>query len=174
MATARTFVCVWPDEPVVEQLRLLQRKDQPGVRFVPDENWHITLRFVGAADPAELAAAVDGVEVEPAAVTVGPVVELLGDHSVVVRVDGLAGWAAAVARATGHLGDAPLRKRFVGHITLARLSGRARRAARSLPDVVGVPVAATFTATELAVVVSHLHPDGARYDTYATVPASGT
>ncbi|HWL44760.1 MAG TPA: RNA 2',3'-cyclic phosphodiesterase [Ilumatobacter sp.] len=174
MATARLFVCVWPDDDASAELRLLHRKDQPGVRFVPEQNWHVTLRFLGEADPRPVAEALAGVRVDPAEVMLGPVVELLSDHSVIVAAEGLDEWAEAVNRATRGLGTAAIRKRYVGHVTLARLSGRARRGQGRLPGVIGTPVAASFRATELALVMSHLGPAGARYETLATFPAVGT
>lgn len=171
VAMARLFVCVWPDAAVCEDLRALHRKDQPGVRFVPEANWHVTLRFLGHAEPRHVAEALADVRVNPTDVTIGPVVELLSDHSVIVAAQGLDEWAAAVARATAGLGDSPPRHRFRGHVTLARLSGRARRMGSARPGLLGTPVATGFRATELALVVSHLHPGGARYDTLATFPA---
>jgi 2'-5' RNA ligase len=171
MSWMRLFVAVWPDSEASAALRLLHRKDQPGVRFVPEENWHVTLRFLGRAEPREVAAALDDVRVAPTRVRLGPVVELLSDHSVIVRADGLDGWAAAVNTATRDLGDTPSRRRFVGHVTLARLSQRARRQQAALPKIVGAPFAASFTAAELTLVCSHLHPGGARYEVLDRWPA---
>lgn len=172
MAMMRLFVCVWPGPEVVEALAALARKDRPGVRFVPEENWHVTLRFLGQAHPQHVAEALADVRVAATRVVLGPLVELLSNHSVIVRADGLDDWAAAVNRATRELGDAPIRKRFVGHVTLARLSGAMRRGRAPLPAVVGTPFATSFTATELALVASHLDPRGARYETLATFPAA--
>ena len=56
---ARLFVAVWPPEEVVEHIRSLRRKDQRGIRFVPPENWHMTLRFLGEANEREVVAALD-------------------------------------------------------------------------------------------------------------------
>src|SRR5688500_16301184 len=171
MSSVRLFVAVWPDADACAALRMLHRKDQPGVRFVPEENWHLTLRFLGHGDPREVAAALDGVRVAPTGVQLGPLVELLSNHSVVVRADGLDEWATAVSSATRELGDAPPRRRFVGHLTLARLSQRARRRPAALPRIVGAPFAASFTADELTLVRSHLDPGGARYEVLDRWPA---
>jgi 2'-5' RNA ligase len=171
MGIARLFVAVWPDEEACSALRALHRKDRPGVRFVPEENWHVTLRFLGQADPREVAAALDDVRLAPTQVRLGPVVELLSDHSLIVRAEGLEAWAAAVAKATREIGDAPPRKRFVGHVTLARLSQRVRRRRAALPGVVGTPFAASFVADELTLVRSHLDPGGARYEVLDAWPA---
>ena len=148
MSSMRLFVAVWPDADACAALRLLHRKDQPGVRFVPEENWHVTLRFLGRADPREVAAALEGARVAPTRVQLGPLVELLSDHSVIVRAEGLDGWATA-----------------------ARLSQRARRQRTDLPRIVGAPVAASFTAAELTLVRSHLDPGGARYEVLDRWPA---
>jgi 2'-5' RNA ligase len=171
MSSMRLFVAVWPDADACAALRLLHRKDQPGVRFVPEENWHVTLRFLGRGDPREVAAALDGVSVAPSRVRLGPMVELLSDHSIIVRADGLDGWATAVTTATRGLGDAPARRRFVGHLTVARLSQRARRRQAALPRIVGAPVSASFMADELTLVASHLDPGGARYEVLDSWPA---
>ena len=171
MSSMRLFVAVWPDADACAALRLLHRKDQPGVRFVSEENWHVTLRFLGRADPREVAAALDGVRVAQTRVQLGPLVELLSDHSVIVRAEGLDGWATSVNRATRELGDAPTRRRFVGHVTLARLSQRARRQRTALPGIVGAPFGATFRADELTLVRSHLDPGGARYEVLDSWPA---
>jgi 2'-5' RNA ligase len=173
MPSMRLFVAVWPGADACAELRLLHRKDQPGVRFVAEQNWHVTLRFLGRADPREVAAALDGVHVPATRVTLGPVVELLSDHSVIVRAGGLDGWATAVNRATRELGDAPPRRRFVGHLTLARLSQRARRQQAALPRIVGAPFAASFRADEFTLVRSHLDPGGVRYEVLDRWPAGG-
>lgn len=173
MGSARLFVCVWPDQAAMEALRALHRKDQPGVRFVPEENWHVTLRFLGQAEPGAVAEALADVRVRPAEAVLGPVVDLLSDHSVVVPVDGLGEWAAAVNRATRGLGDSPIRRRFVGHVTLARLSGSVRRGRGRSPELLGTPVTARFPARGFDLVVSHLDPAGARYEPIASFTATG-
>jgi 2'-5' RNA ligase len=84
----------------------------------------------------------------------------------VVPVRGVDELAASVAAATKGLGSHRERRHFHGHITLARLSRRARPA-RAL----GLRFDATFDVDEIALVASTLTPDGARYDTIATWPA---
>ncbi|HUF99024.1 MAG TPA: RNA 2',3'-cyclic phosphodiesterase [Ilumatobacter sp.] len=167
MSSPRLFVALWPSADACSDLSLLHRKDEPGVRFVPEENWHVTLRFLGEAHPREVAEALDDVDFRAADITLGPIVEYLGDHSLIVHASGAEALNEVVERATSHLGDAPLRKRFVGHITIARL-GR-RRSVRQ-PAVVGTPFHSTFTVAEVALVQSHLAPEGARYETLAAWP----
>lgn len=163
----RLFVAVWPPEEVVADLTALPRKDQRGVRFVHPDNWHLTVRFLGEADPDAVIAALDGIEFAPAEIRLGPGVDVLGDRALVLPATGLDDVAAAVAERTRHLGEPP-RKRFVGHLTLARLKPYAQ-----LPRAMGMSFEATFALEEIALVQSRLHPDGARYDTLSTWPVRG-
>lgn len=161
---ARLFVAVWPTDEVVETLTALHRKDQRGVRFVPPENWHVTLRFLGEADPDVAAAALDGAPFEPCVARLGPAVDVLAERALVVPVAGVDDLAAVATARTKHLGEPP-RKRFVGHLTIARVKPRF-----PMPRCLGDLVSAEFPVDAVALVQSRLHPDGARYETVHTVP----
>lgn len=158
----RLFVAVWPPDDLAAELTALQRKDQRGVRFVRPENCHVTLRFLGEADPDEVIDALDAATFAPARARVGPGIDIVSDHALVVPVHGLEVLAAEVAARTGHLGDPP-RKRFVGHLTLARLKRGA-----TMPAAIGAFMSAEFNVDEIALVQSRLDPDGARYETLQT------
>ena len=160
----RLFVALWPSEDAIEELRALPRKDQQGVRFVPPENWHITLRFLGEAHVHEVAAALDTVRLEAAMARLGPGVDVMNERALVVPVSGVDHLAAAVAAATGRLGE-PARKRFVGHLTVARVKPHV-----PMPRALGAMVQAEWQVDEVALVQSRLDPAGARYDTIATWP----
>src|SRR4051794_16534774 len=97
---ARLFVAVWPPEDVVERLMTLPRKDQRGVRFVQPDNWHITLRFLGDADPREVIGALDGIKLAACRAMLGPAVDVIDERALVVPVTGLDDLAANVARQT--------------------------------------------------------------------------
>jgi RNA 2',3'-cyclic 3'-phosphodiesterase len=165
-AVIRLFIAVWPPEEVAEELRALRRKDQRGVRFVDPDTWHVTLRFVGDADPDLVGAFLDGLALPSATARIGPGVDLLGERALVVPVHGLDELADAVRSATSGLGE-PAPKRFVGHLTLARLKPGAH-----LPAALGAFISAEFEVEDIALVASRLHPDGARYTTLATWPVS--
>jgi 2'-5' RNA ligase len=155
---SRLFLAIWPPEEVVADLTQLRRKDQRGVRFVPPENWHITLRFLGEAHPDEVIAALDAVRFGPARLCVGPAVDVLADRALVLPVSGAEQLAADLATRTAHIGEPP-RQRFVGHLTLARLKPRA-----TMPTALGALYRAEFDVDEVALVRSRLEPDGARYE----------
>jgi 2'-5' RNA ligase len=160
----RLFIAVWPSEVVVADLTALHRKDQRGVRFVSPESWHITLRFLGEARPDDVHAAMEGWSTPTATVQLGPAVDVLAERALVVPAAGLDEIAAEVAERTAHLGEPP-RKRFIGHLTLARVKPYAQ-----MPRVLGSLFSAEFVADEVALVQSRLDPDGARYETIATWP----
>ena len=161
---ARLFVTVWPPEDVTAELMSLRRKDQRGVRFVPPDNWHITLRFLGDADPDRVSDALDRASFAPARARVGPGVDVIADRALMVPVHGLDDLAATVVEHTRAIGEPP-RKRFIGHLTLARLKPYAQ-----MPRVLGTMLSAEFDVDEVALVESRLDPAGARYDTIATWP----
>ncbi|MBI5090722.1 MAG: RNA 2',3'-cyclic phosphodiesterase [Actinobacteria bacterium] len=161
---ARLFLAVWPPDDVVAELRMLPRKDQRGVRFVRPENWHITLRFLGDSDPSDVIEAMDGVVFAPAVARLGPAVDVLDERVLVVPVQGVDDIAREVRARTRHIGE-PAPKRFIGHLTLARVKPR-----EQMPRALGARVDATFDVDEVALVQSRLHPDGARYETTETWP----
>jgi 2'-5' RNA ligase len=98
--------------------------------------------------------------------TIGPAVDALADHSLVLPVRGVDELAATAAAATRGMGTQPERRRFRGHLTIARLARRARPV-----RAVGMRFTATFDVDEVALVASTLTPEGARYETLVTWPA---
>jgi 2'-5' RNA ligase len=159
---ARLFIAVWPPEDVAADLMSLRRKDQRGARFVRPENWHITLRFLGDADPGAVVDSMRGVELPAATAQLGPAVDVLEERVLVVPVRGVDDLARTVRRRTRLIGQPPP-KRFVGHLTLARVKPRT-----PMPAALGAMFSADFHVHEIALVQSRLHPDGARYETIET------
>jgi len=150
---------------VVEELMSLRRKDQRGVRFVRPENWHVTLRFLGDCRADDVVAALDGVAPAPTRATLGPAVDVLDERVLVVPVDGLDAIAAEVIERTRDIGDPPPRRRFLGHLTIARVKPRV-----AMPTTLGASVHAEFDVDEIALVHSRLDPAGARYEIMCTWP----
>ena len=162
---ARLFLAVWAPDDVVEMLCELPRKDQRGVRFVPPENWHATLRFLGDADPHDVADAMNRAELPASVGRVGPAIDMLGTHSVMAPVGGLDDLAATVVDATHGLGSLTPRPTYTGHITVARV-----KRGTVVRKVVGMLCSAEFSVTEVALVESRLRPTGSVYTTLATWP----
>lgn len=165
-AKQRLFVAVWPTEEVVERLCELPRKDRPGIKWVPPENWHITLRFLGDTDPEDTIRRLDDFAFEPFRVRYGPGIDVLMERIVVAPVHGLDSTAERIRKLLRDVGAEPSRKRFNGHLTLARLRKRPPRL-----TVVGAPFVGEQTVEEITLVASRLRPEGPEYETIETFPA---
>ena len=162
-AMPRLFVAAWPDAGTVAALRALDRPNEPGIRWVPPSNLHITLQFIGDAVVDDVVHDLGRVEMPRSTVELGPAVERLGPRQLVLPASGADALAAAVRAATIGLGP-PDGRRFRGHLTVART----KRGARS--TAFGAPFEATWTIDEVALVESELLPTGAVYTTVATFP----
>lgn len=161
----RLFVAIWPPDDILDQFADMERPRDQGVKWVAQENLHITLRFLGDADEDDVAARLDEVLLPIATAVVGPAFDLLGERSLITPVSGVDDLASVVRQAVRGLGTEPERPRFQGHVTVARLARRAqpRRSAGRRFD-------ARFDVNEVALVASTLHDTGAVYDTITTWP----
>ena len=162
----RLFVAAWPPPDVVEVLARFDRPPADGLRWTTLDQWHVTLRFLGSVDDVDaVVEAVSPVAAvsDPVEARLGPATARLGRTILVVPVAGLGPLADVVIAATADLGTPPEDRPFLGHVTLAR--GKRRLP----PSVVGVPIEATWTVTELSVVASDTRPEGARYTDVARV-----
>jgi 2'-5' RNA ligase len=158
----RLFVALWPPPDVLDAVAALPRLPLAGARWTTRYQWHVTLRFLGLADDRVAAAALDSLVAAPCTAVLGPRPARLGRSVLMVPVAGVDELAAAVERATAHVGVPPDTRPFRGHLTLAE----SRRAKAPRLDA---ELSATWPVTEVALVESHLHPAGARYETVHTV-----
>ena len=161
-------MAVWPPEDVLAQLRALPRPDTAGVRWSTEEQWHVTLRFLGNIDDAqEVADALAGVELPAAEVTVGPATKRLGPSTLMLPVHGLDDLAHEVMRVTDDFVPTEER-RFHGHLTVARAKSRG-----AIPkSLEGSPFEASWTAKSFALVRSQTKPSGAVYNDVETFSLS--
>ncbi len=158
----RLFVAAWPPRDVAERLALHAHAVDAGVRAVPVDHLHVTLRYIGDADADAVAARLERAHLPDAEARFGPKIIRLDERQFVVPVDGAGGLAAAVRAATAGLGESS-RRRFFGHVTIAR----ARRGATSTLE--GVAVSGTFRLDDVRLVESRLEPTGAVYTTVRRV-----
>lgn len=142
---ARLFVALWPSADTLKALAEMPRPDVPGVRWTAPERLHITLRFLGEADESAAVEALEALRLPAVTVTLGPGVKRLGRAVLMIPADGADSLAAAVAAATGHLGQPPPERPFTGHLTVARFKRRP-------PPGYGPAVKALFEAREIALV----------------------
>ncbi len=124
-------MAVEPPPELVYALRALERPERPGLRWTTEDQWHVTLQFLGTVDPAELVAALGRLDwTEPVVAEAGPAPVALSRHVWMLPVEGLDGLAGAVVQLTAGLVQ-PEERPFTGHLTLAR--ARHPKALRDLP-----------------------------------------
>ena len=154
---ARLFVALWPPDKLVRAMASVRWPTVDGLRWTRPERLHVTLRFLGECDTADAVAALRQVSFPPVEVTLGPTLARLGRGVVMVPARGADALAAAVAESTRNVGQPPPRRRFTGHMTVARFR-------RDPPSGVWPPeelpaLSASFTASEMA--LTRVEPSGA-------------
>ena len=160
--TSRLFVALWPDGPARQALTAtLQsaRPAAPDVRWQSPDRWHVTLAFLGSADPDRAASRIEAVMerdhplTEPlrllGAGTFGPVIWIGVEHG--TWLDQLARGLQRALRVADH--------RFRAHVTVGRIRGpnapaRARRVAPHLAAHSGPP----WTPAQITLVESVTGP----------------
>ena len=162
----RLFVAVWPPEEVVAALRAMDRPSAD-VRWCPEEQWHVTLRFLGSVDDVQpIVDALSTVELPASKVTVGPKTKHLGPTVLMLPVKGLDDLAHEVMDATEDLVPDTEHRPYRGHLTLARAHHKGQ-IPRSLE---GMAFDASWTPSTFALVQSHTKPTGSVYENLATFP----
>jgi 2'-5' RNA ligase len=191
--TFRLFVALDPPDPVrrrlaalVDELRKLAGRHASEVRFVPAENVHLTLQFLGAV-PAERVSDVESAVATAAAASRPLLLEVRGaggfPNARRPRVlwaglggetEALSQLAADLGRRLTPLGFQPEERPFSAHLTLGRARDRS-----GAPGLAGAlsrlssfdPV--PWRAAELCVFRSHLSPRGPRYEVLARAALGG-
>ena len=138
----------------------MPRPAADGLRWAKPERLHVTLRFLGQCDEAEVRDALAAADLPAAAATLGPRVERLGRGVLMVPVEGLDDLAAAVEAAIAPLDLPPPGHPFTGHMTVARFKGKPPPGRQPAPK-------ASFPVTGIALV--RTEPSGA----YTTVERYG-
>lgn len=167
----RLFVAVDLPPEVVELVDALERPRLAQLRWTTEEQWHVTLRFLGEVPDSELPAVRAALDHVPRALSpaltdggleavLGPAVAWFPGRQVLqAPVGGLEALADAVADATADWGE-PAEPHFRGHLTLARVRDR-----RPGPgSLAGPPLVASWEVGELVLYASTLGPGGSRYE----------
>lgn len=152
---------------------LASRDAEDSVRWVPAENYHVTLRFLGETPAAEVPRLVSEVRRESGSrsafrATLGPLLHLPSPRrvrSIALEIESegqLEGLADCVERGVCNAGAAPSRRPFRPHLTLGRTRrGRYYRGDR-FDDFVPV-TNASFWVDAALLIESELSQHGARY-----------
>ncbi|SDH28881.1 RNA 2',3'-cyclic phosphodiesterase [Roseospirillum parvum] len=174
----RLFVALPLPAPVVETLTGLTG-GIPGARWVPPENLHLTLAFIGEVDggaAAELAEALEGVRSPPFTLHLQGIGTFDRGRSpralwiAAPREAALVQLQGRVISAIEAAGLEPERRRFTPHVTLARLKHPdPARLGRFIQahNLIQTP---PFTVDEFCLFSSHLRPDGPSYRREAEYP----
>lgn len=189
MRSRRIFFAVWPPETVRQRLwnSLAPLRDAaPGVRWIPPDRYHVTLRFMGDVDDASLPRLVRAAEAlasEPpfrARVAGNGTFPRRGVprvHWVGLKADPLVRLRDLLDRELASEGFAAERRAFRPHLTIGRTKrgrlpagtqgGRQRKVELS-------PGAEWFRVEAVHIVQSRLFPDGPRYANVHGVALKGT
>lgn len=143
----------------------MERPAIDGLRWTTEDQWHVTLQFLGEGNPDAMADKLTAARwtTRPLGMRLGPEVTMLGKEIVCLpaAAPGLEKLARQVSEVTG----VRRTNRFKGHLTLARARNKAPKAA--LEALTGTSIEASWTAESVALVRSALTPGGARYETVA-------
>ncbi len=180
---ARLFAALIPPAPVVADLDAFcepRREAEPRLRWTPAEDWHLTTVFCPDVD----AGRIDRLEEElahAAARSPAPALALAGGgcfpdpRRAKILFAGVTGdlgrldtLAARCRTAAGRAGAAVDGARFRPHVTLARSGGGVE--VTRLLRVLDAYASASWVAGELALIASHLHDRGSRYEVVARFP----
>lgn len=174
----RLFVGLPIPDPLIDRLTLLQG-GIPGARWVPQANFHLTLRFVGEVDPPT-AEDVDNALTRLSGDPVGIGLDGVGTFGTarspallfanVPRSEGLALLQRKIERALSQLGLAADRRKFHPHITLARLKNPDRHRLQRFLDDNGALFAPAVSVDRFRLYRSHLHGQGSVYQPVADYP----
>lgn len=170
----RLFVAIRPPEPI-RDLLIDAMDDSPALRWVGDEQLHLTLRFIGEVE-------------RPVANDIAGALERVRSPSFALRIAGVgkfeqrnggalwagidpkepaAALAAKVERAVQQVGLEPEHRAFMAHITLARWNRRNAEAVdaflRRNSDLRSQP----FRVNEFILFESRLSRHGAHYEEIA-------
>jgi 2'-5' RNA ligase len=164
----RLFVAVTLPPDVLDVIDELPRAAVDTLRWTTREQWHVTLRFLGAVDDVDpVVSAMASMRVPARDAHLGSQVARFGHRVLQIPVAGLDDLAVAVVDATSTFGAPPEDRPFAGHLTLARVRGRRRVDLRPLT---GAAVSASWRVDDVVLFESHLHPKGARYEVVERFP----
>ncbi len=173
----RLFVAIRPPE-AVRDLLIDAMEDSPELRWVGDEQLHLTLRFIGEVErplASDIAAALAGIRFERIDVRIQGVGRFDRRNGGALWAgieprEPVAALAAKVERACQAAGLEAERRAFHPHITLARWKGRSSRAADALIERTRGLASPPFEVDRFILFESHLSRHGPYYEAVEEFP----
>ena len=174
----RLFFAIDPPEDVRMLLQEL-REDLTGVRWIPESNLHLTLRFIGEADEGrqrdivDAAASVRADSVSVRLVGAGTFPSLRRPSVLWACVENARGVQHLQSRLSDSLGELGLRREdrpFSPHVTLARVRHGLRSEIRAWIAAHEAFSTDTFSAVSFELYSSELRPEGAAYRKLQSYP----
>lgn len=163
LGTERLFVAAWPDDASMALLDAMDRPAAAGIRWVPRQNLHVTLLFLGRARRDDAIEALSSARLTRCTAHIAARAEPLGGDSLVLPVRGVDELGLDVRDAVGHLVERPADRAFRGHLTVARF-----RRGTAPPGGTAIAAPIGFDVDSVHLVSSVTDPAGARYSTVAT------
>ncbi len=100
---SRLFAALWPPPEVLARLQQLERPNVEGLRWTTEDQWHVTLQFLGEAGERQMTEAMRAARWgRPLKMRIGPAVTLLRQEIVCLPRRGS---GARRARPTGERSD---------------------------------------------------------------------
>jgi 2'-5' RNA ligase len=173
----RLFVAIRPPE-VIRDLLIDAMSDSPELRWVSDDNLHLTLRFIGEVERPladDLALALGRIRSDPFEIGFSSV-------GIFERRSGGALWAgvqpkapiaalaAKVERACVAAGLEPEHRAYHPHVTLARFNRPSAGAAQAFLERNRALASPPFAVTSFTLYESHLSRHGPHYEVVADYP----
>jgi 2'-5' RNA ligase len=173
----RLFVAIAPPE-AIRDLLVDAMDEDPDLRWVGDEQLHLTLRFIGEVERPladDLVAAFATIRFERFALRIKGIgrFDRRGGGALWAGVEPkppVAALAAKVERRCQEAGLPPERRAFHPHITLARWKGRSSRAADAFVERTRGLSSDPFPVDRYVLFESHLSRHGPHYEEVASYP----
>lgn len=170
----RLFVAIRPPEPI-RDLLIDAMDDGPELRWVGEDNIHLTLRFIGEVErPAaeDLAAALERVRFPAFELRISGVGQFAHRNggalwAAVEPREDVSALAAKIERACTAAGLQPERRAFHPHITVARWNRRSTDAVQAFLDRNRGLASQPFAVGQFTLFESRLSRHGAHYDAVA-------
>lgn len=175
----RLFVAIAPPADVVDALMDIQTGLR-GARWIPDENFHLTLAFIGETDRhglEEAASALAGVAAPAFDVKLSGC-GYFGDRKPralwagAAATPALSHLQAKVEMALRRAGFIEEKRKFTPHVTLAYLNGAVKDEAERYCAEHGLFTAGPFAVDEFHLFESHLGSEAAHYEVVASYSLS--